>query len=107
MIIQLASSLPCETMKNQSTSCNRPATTGLLRVVETLGFCGYTMQPICSHCITTLATAAGQEHAPQSDTISAVTIKQVLAARLGLEGAEEVLCALRTAGNEDNDDEGD
>jgi hypothetical protein len=104
MFATLSSPLPCETMKDKATSCNRPATLALFNAVETLGYCGYTMQPICPRCIGALATAAGQASTPPSDTIEATTIKHVLAARLGLEGAEETLAALRAAGStEDND----
>ena len=107
MFATLSSPLACETMQDKATSCNRPATLALFNAVETLGYCGYTMQPICSRCIALLATAAGQAATPPSETIEATTIKQVLAARLGLEGADEVLCALRAAASGTEDDNGD
>jgi hypothetical protein len=107
MFATLSSPLPCETMKDKATSCNRPATLALFNAVETLGYCGYTMQPICPRCIGALATAAGQASTPQSEAIEATTIKHVLAARLGIEGADEMLCALRAAVSGEGDDDGD
>jgi hypothetical protein len=108
MFAQLSTPLPCETMQSKSTSCNRPATLALFNAVETLGYVGYTMQPICTHCITLLATAAGQANPSTSEAIEATTIKQVLATRLGLEGADEVLSALRAAvSGAEGDDDGD
>ena len=103
MVIQLASPLHCETMHDRAKCCNRLTQIALLSSIESLGYDGYTVQPICSRCIAALATAAGQVTAHTSETIEAATIQQVLAARLGLEGAEEVLCALRARSTEDTD----
>jgi len=103
MVIQLSSPLYCETMRERSTHCNRPTRVAILNTTEGLGYDGYTVQPICSHCIQALATAAGQASAPANEAIEAATIKQVLAARLGLEGAEEVLCEMRASAEDDGD----
>lgn len=103
MLVQLSDTLPCETMKTAVTSCNHPARVGILKALETIADVNYVVIPICHACIAALAAAAGQTPALTSETISAATIKQVLAARLGLEGAEETLAALRAAGTEDDD----
>jgi len=104
MFATLASPLPCETMKDTTTSCNKPARLGTLRVMETVTNAAYVLTPICPRCIAALAMAAGQVAAPL-EAIEATTIKHVLAARLGLEGAEETLLALRaTASHAEGDD---
>ena len=96
---QLRPALPNRCAESETT---RPTTIALLRTIETFDSSNYTLQPICPQCIAALATAAGQAAAPVSAAISAETIKQVLAARLGLEGADEVLSELRAAGVEED-----
>jgi hypothetical protein len=103
MFVQLSDTLPCETLKTPAASCNRPARVGILKIVETLADVTYVVLPICGQCIAALAQAAGQAPSADSEAISTQTIKQVLAQRLGLEGADEVLCALRAAGTEEDD----
>lgn len=107
MFVQLSDTLPCETLKTPAASCNRPARVGILKIVETLADVTYVVLPICAQCIAALATAAGQTPSATDETISAITIKQVLAQRLGLEGADEVLCALRAAGTAEDDNHAD
>lgn len=102
MIVTLSNPLACQTMRDHIHICERPTTIALLRTIETFDSSNYTLQPICPQCIAALATAAGQAAAPVSEAISAETIKQVLAARLGLEGADEVLSELRAAGVEED-----
>lgn len=97
MIVQLSSPLACQTMQDRTHICERATTIALLRTIETFDSSNYTLQPICPRCIAALATAAGQA-APVSEAISAETIKHVLAARLGLEGADEALVEMRAAG---------
>ena len=106
MLVQLSDALPCETLKSPAVSCNRPARIGMLKLLETMADVNYVMTPICPTCIALLATAAGQATQPR-EAIEATTIKQVLATRLGLEGADEVLCALRAAVSNAEGDDGD
>lgn len=105
MFAQLPTPLPCETMKDTTTSCNQPARIGILNVMETITDTRYILTPICTACIAALATAAGQ--VPAVESFSAETVKQALATRLGLEGAEETLAALREIGTADGADPDD
>lgn len=98
MIITLSGALPCQTMRDRSSICERPTTIALLRTIETFDSSNYTLQPICPRCIGALATAAGAAAPVATEAISTETIKHVLAARLGLEGADEALCEMRAAG---------
>lgn len=103
MIIQLSSPLPCQTMRDRAHLCERPTTIALLKTLETFDASNYSLHPICPACIAQLAAAAGQASA-QTEQISTATIKQVLAARLGLEGADEALGEMRAAGVDEGDE---
>ncbi len=103
MIVTLSSALACQTMRDRTHSCDQPTTIALLRTIETFDSSNYTLQPLCPRCIAQLAAAAGQATPAPTEAIEAETIKRVLSAHLGLEGADQVLSEMRAAGVDEED----